>query len=643
MGLAKTPQTDFVSGELDPLMIGRSDIDHYAHGAASLRNMRLLLHGGVRRRPGLEHKNTFVPTTAIGLLPFIFSDTQKNILAFSNARLDVYDTAGVLQQTLTSQPWTTAMLPQLRFTQGGDTMFLANGDLVTQTITRTGADTFAVANYAFEEHSDGHPKYQPYYKYAPVEMTLTPSSTTGASNLTVSSAYWTTDHENTIVRYKGKEIMCDTRTSSTIMAGTVRETLDDTTGDRDWDEQTFSAEKGWPNEAEMHEQRLWFLGSKGRPPGVWGSKIGAFRNFDKGTGLDDEAIWESVGDKVINEIRSGLSLRDLLIFTDRGEFYVPTQINTPITPETFSAPQQTPYGIGTVRPYALDGAAIFIQKSGKAAREMIFDEVEDAYTAEPISLLSPHLIKTPVDMSVLYGEAEITEQYAYLVNSDGTMSTFHTIRSQSVAAWAPWDTEGGETVPAFESICILDDEIFVCVERTIDGATIKRLEKFNNAYMLDASIKISGAATDTFGGLGHLEDQVVQVVSGGVLDGGTYTVVSGSITTEDEHTDVEIGLDFTTELQTLPPNVVTKSADFSGELKGLVRTLIRFDNTYSARVEGQDLILRTVNEDLGNPPTPATGWREFYHVGYDRDAQSTVDQDRPLPMTILSLQTEVLV
>ena len=51
----KVIQTNFTSGELDPLLIGRVDVKHYYSGAARLRNVLVLPQGGVRRRPGLEY------------------------------------------------------------------------------------------------------------------------------------------------------------------------------------------------------------------------------------------------------------------------------------------------------------------------------------------------------------------------------------------------------------------------------------------------------------------------------------------------------------------------------------------------------------------------------------------------------------
>ena len=46
-------QTNFSAGELDPRMLGRTDLRSFENGAAKLRNVVVETTGGVRRRPGM--------------------------------------------------------------------------------------------------------------------------------------------------------------------------------------------------------------------------------------------------------------------------------------------------------------------------------------------------------------------------------------------------------------------------------------------------------------------------------------------------------------------------------------------------------------------------------------------------------------
>jgi hypothetical protein len=48
-------QNNFVSGELSPLMRGRTDINQYYQGLQTANNVVLVPQGGVKRRPGTEY------------------------------------------------------------------------------------------------------------------------------------------------------------------------------------------------------------------------------------------------------------------------------------------------------------------------------------------------------------------------------------------------------------------------------------------------------------------------------------------------------------------------------------------------------------------------------------------------------------
>jgi len=637
MPKTRIPHTNFTSGELDPDMEARPDVAQYQHGAASLRNYRLKMHGGVTRRPGSSYKSTLVDVPMMA--PFLFNNNQKNIFVFTHGRLDVYDSAGLLVQTHTGQRWTAGILGDLRYVQAFDTFFLTHEDIHTQIITRTAADTFSIANFAFEQHSSGQPMYQPYIKYADPAMTMTPSGTADSITLTLSGDHFVLAHVGAIFRYQKKEIEITAYHTPTTATGSVRNPLPDTDASADWDEPQYSVAKGYPRVVELHEQRLWFLGDKQRPSSVNASKIGAFFNFDLGTGLDNEAIQEGLTERQVNKIVSALSSSDLHIFTDRGEFYLPTKKDFPITPSNVSFPKISPYGSGAVRPVDFDGGAIFIQATGKTIRELVINSTSTKYDIFGLNLLASHILNAPVDMDVLYGQTDISAQYAYLVNGDGTMAVCHSIRKQQVLGWTPWDTDG-----KVKAVCVLDTDVFIAVERIINSETVIYLELMDNNLALDAGISLTSASdTKVWTGLTHLEGKNVAVNSGN-LHLGKFIVTSGQLTTNDNATAVEIGLDFTTEIKSMPPETLSSTANtasIAGFMKRVVRIFIRFDETYALSINGKKMILRKVKDDPGLAPTPATEWHEFYLRGYDRDGQVTLTQDAPLKATVLAFSTEI--
>ena len=515
----KTLLSTFSAGELDPNLASRSDVTAYFQGCTQLKNFSLLQQGGVMRRPGSLHIDTLASTGR--LLPFIFSDTEEYLFVFMNTKLRIYDVNNStisLTQEITSCPWTTAMLFELNFAQYGDTMYVVHRLMQPQEILRTSATAFTVSNFAFAAHSSTNPVYQPYYKFAPATMTLTPSATSGTINLTTSAAYWTDDHEGIRVRYKGKEVLTTTKASTTVMAGTVKETLASTTADQDWDEQAFSAEQGYPSAVVFHEDRLWFAGTPALPNGIFASQTSDYDNFDVDDASASDAIQVLLGTDQVNEVRHLVSSRNLQVFTDSGEFYETSATTTAVTPASITFRRQTPHGADRTQPQLLDGATLFSQKNGKSIREFLYTDLESAYTADSISLTSGHLINTPTDSTVIYGNEKRPEQFAFWVMNDGTMSVFHSIRSEKLAGWTEWNTRYTSTSnTGYISVQAVDNKLF----------TVCKRQKNDIVTSVDATaINVSnGLFTKTSHGL-TTGDDVIVTNNGGTYPSGTVNSVA---------------------------------------------------------------------------------------------------------------------
>tara|TARA_B100000686_G_scaffold27460_1_gene27046 strand:- start:24859 stop:27375 length:2517 start_codon:yes stop_codon:yes gene_type:complete len=208
----------------------------------------------------------------------------------------------------------------------------------------------------------------------------------------------------------------------------------------EWKEQSFSTDRGYPASVTFHDGRLWFGGSTSQPDWLWSSKVDQYFNFDTGEGLDDESIQSSIGMDRVADIRHLISNRHLQVFTANAEFYCPQSETSVLTPENFNIRRQTTYGSNFVNAKAFDGGTIFVQKSGRTVRELLFTDTELAYSANSLSLLSTHLIQTPVDLAVFGGSDNRPEQYALFVNSDGTIANFHSVRTEKIAGWTQWES-----------------------------------------------------------------------------------------------------------------------------------------------------------------------------------------------------------
>lgn len=137
-------QTNFTAGELAPRLLGRVDIARYQNGAKTIENAHPLTHGGCARRPGTlfvaEAKNA---NKTARLIPYIFNRDQAYVLEFGDQYLRVFKDGGQVESSPgvpyeIATPYTEAMLPDLDYVQGADTMFIAHPSVAIYRLRRFG-------------------------------------------------------------------------------------------------------------------------------------------------------------------------------------------------------------------------------------------------------------------------------------------------------------------------------------------------------------------------------------------------------------------------------------------------------------------------------------------------------------------------
>lgn len=267
----------------------------------------------------------------------------------------------------------------------------------------------------------------------------------------------------------------DTATES-VDGGGVRVTISGHPPTTVWDEQVFSAVNGFPRTVTFHEQRLFFGGVTALPDGIQASKVADFFNFDVGEAADADSVQIQIASDQVNEIRHLTSSKTLEIFTSTAEFYLKPQVSKPITPTDIQIIRQSSLGVQVkAMPKRFDGATIFIQNNGKTVREFFFNSGAEEFTSNSISLLSSHLVDTPTDSATITSIGERTEQFFFLVNTDGTLGVFTSQRAEKIAGWVLWTTDG-----TYESVACTTGNIYAVVKRTINGSDVYNLEQFAN-------------------------------------------------------------------------------------------------------------------------------------------------------------------
>lgn len=725
--------TNFTSGELDPLLRGRSDLEQYQNGLERAKNVMVQPQGGLRRRDGLRFIGDFTGFTAFKLIPFEFSTTDSYLLVFVAGRVYVYK-AGVRQTNIngsgndyiTATGLTAAMLDELDFTQAVDTLILCHEDLVTKRLVRN-SDT----SWTWEDLPLVNiPKFAFVLDTHEPKFTITPSAISGNITLTASSATtdtgtaqggssdtitlksatsystddqpngmfvvltsgtgagqtrhiedyvaatkvatvypaWTTSPDAT-TGYKvvpfaettvGEFVQVKTGfgraryveyVSDTVMKAVTVVPFFDTSGivSGDWEsehgyEPTWSATRGWPRSATFHQNRLYFGGAKQRTNTIWGSRVISYFDFDPGTGLDDEGLEATIATDQYNAITRIVSQSDLRIFSTGGEFIISNGEGQPLTPSSFIARPQTRLGAKAGVPIEdLNGASIFVQRSGQSLNAFQFTDRTASYQVTPISVLSSHLIKNPVDLAIRRGTSTDETDTLYVVNGeDGSMTAYSILSSQGVIAASEFTTginEGDEFIAVASEI----DTVYVIVKRTINAATKYYLEKFDRDALLDSSLYATVGSATASVAVNHLPNTQIWVRADGLVQAQRTVPASAPYTVSispSAEEDYEVGIDIAVEIKTMPqePNLPTGSS--LGVQKRIMQVDALVKSSQHMNINGYLIAFQTLGTPvLNNPITEFTGRKTIHGLlGYSDEGQITVSQTYPLKLNLIAME-----
>ncbi|MEZ5933333.1 MAG: hypothetical protein R3F54_15560 [Alphaproteobacteria bacterium] len=621
-------QTNFTSGELDPQLLGRSDLRSQENGAAQLRNVFVETTGGVRRRSGMAYL-----TTAAGrgrLATFEPSSGGSYLFVFSNLQLDIYEDETLLV-TLTT-PWVEDDIKQLSWAQFGDSVLVTHPDHTPQQVLKVSDVSWTIADLEFSEKESGL-SCQPFARFAADDVTLTSSGTGGSVTLTTSDDVFVAEHLGAIFRFQGGQIQLTNIINATSADGLVLASapLSGTGPSIDWDEQAFSDARGWPITLSFHQNRMVIGGSRELPNGLWLSRSGRFFDFDLGTGLPDEAIAFRLSANSAPAVRALQSGRHLQIFTSIGEWIV---TGDPLTPESIQLRQQSRIGSPIERqvpPRDVDGATLFASRNGQEIREFVFADTEQAYQAPDLALPARHLVDDPIDQAF-----DRRRRLFLIVMADGSMATIGIYRNADIVAWSQQSTDG-----TILSVAVTDTRTFLLVERA-NGVFV---EELIDDIFVDAGLQLSEAVPTTiWPGLDHLEGENITVLTdAGTVE--TTVVASGQITLTAAATDITVGLPYTHIVEPLPPATNSTSGRTQEPLYRPIRLVLRVLETSSLRVDtgsGPRDLLFPVSSD----PTPFTGDQTLRALGWRRGAKEPpwrIEQSTPLPFTLLSATTEIKV
>lgn len=394
------------------------------------------------------------------------------------------------------------------------------------------------------------------------------------------------------------------------------------------EEDVISSVRGWPRGGIFYQRRLWMWGLKSRPSTLLASEIEDFFSFDTGSALDSEAI-DATGE--FDPILHLIAERSLFCLTTGTELEITGGGDgSAISPSNINLQVANRYGANDVVPVSVAGRPMYVDRTGRCIRQLSFSDTTAGFESKETSILSQHLINDPQVMDVWRND---DGDYLFVVNADGTAAVLNINLDQGVAGWTKCVTDG-----SFLDVCEVGDELFVVVERDIDGDDVLFMERFDYDFFTDCAVQASLSDETTISGLDHLDGETVAVRADGVtmerveVASGDAAIRSGDVPIESS--EVEAGLPFTATVEPMPPQV--------GEFTAVVRAAVDLYESRAVNVDGYRLRDYLPGQTVpASGLTPAiTGVRPIELRGWGDRQSITITSSEPQPLLVRAVEME---
>lgn len=478
---------------------------------------------------------------------------------------------------------------------------------------------------------------------AGMQISITGSTSNNISNVLIAQVTSTT-----MLLEPGADLADEAAASGHTVTG-------DLVADDNFNLGAFSNTTGFPGHVALHEQRLIFSNTSAQPRTLFFSKSGDFLNFTPGT-ADADPLTFTLGSDQANEVRYLQPGRFLQVGTSGGEFTVTSSTEGPLTPTTTQILKQGTYGSAKIQPITIGNATLFAQRAKRKIREFVFDLQSDSYQAPEMTLLAEHITSGGLK-ELAYQQEPDSILWACLDNGKLIGLTYR--RQENVVAWhnhVLGGTSSNGSYGSVESIACIpgdqdEDDLYMVVERTINSGTKRYVEYLSNydfgtsvadAFFVDSGLTYSGSSANQITGLDHLEGESVSILANGAAHA-NKTVSSGAIDLDVSVTKAQIGLGYNSTLQTMRLDAGGAQGTSQGKIKRIHDMTLRFFRTVGAKVgtsesELDRIFFRSASDEMGQALDMFDGDKDIeFRSGYEQEAHIVVQQDQPLPMTIIGL------
>lgn len=555
MGTVKQFKTNFVAGELDPMMLGRPDIKHYHNAARRMRNVVAIPQGGFSTRPGSEYLYD-IANSNVRMAAFQYTTSEAYLFVFTHLQVRIFY-ENELVATLTTPYSSAKLVAQFRstgemisaginWTQTLDQLVVYHEDFAPRIIKRGNShSSWTISTAVFdnmprvdfgETYTNGVNERQRIDFSGDIEgirwrvgdtftLTLEDEETEPISipNLGSGAAGEIADLMQDALRQLPNVTAADlTVVASSPTSGLwgSRHTVyfNGKNGQRPWGamnyrlvstregphvsitvtqrgerpgEDAFSNARGWPRCGVFFQGRHWMAGSRSLPNSVAATRAGTDWDLNNKKTTDDYGFIYSADTDDVPVFLNIYPGRHLQLFSTAGEFYVPVSDREGVTPRNMVLRRTSSRGMKAGTRVTEVDGATVFIQAGGKALREFI--FADTEAAYQANSISLLASHLMKDpISLSMRRASSTDD-ADLMFMPNPDGTMTVFCTLRTQEVNAYTL--WETQGKYLDVCPIYDEVYAAVRRTIDGVTSIYIERLDDAYPVDCGVRISGASS----------------------------------------------------------------------------------------------------------------------------------------------------
>lgn len=425
-----------------------------------------------------------------------------------------------------------------------------------------------------------------------------------------------------------------------------------------WDEQFISDYRGWPRSVSKDRQRLIMTNFKQKKNAVmW---MAAGENRDGSVGAEpDNAILEFISAEC--QVYHVVGGYDEFAVTDRGVFYIPISVGTPLQPGSVEFRPVFSSELSDVRPIEVTEGLIFVDRSTTGIYAIsATGQTARPYVANEINRLHRHLFNGVKSIAATSGSSDFPTRQIYAVNADGTYVTGQFNPDKDYVGWLKQEGVGRilSVSGAYSSVMFMSAYVFDGIEhgvaeeldygllldcaQTFSGSSFGDFLQLDNGEPLllanGTKIDLNGIVTGFYSG------KTVSVLAGGFYYGGVEVADNGVVSGFDDYDQIIIGIDYEWSLHPLFTRFDDGQPVGQGERRRKIeKILLTVHGTQEFRCGNRTFGSYRGGEDMSLPVPARDDTYRYREMGRSYDPDVEIGSTFPGTFNLIELFTRITV